>query len=113
VATDAQSASNAAGYSPPGTINANDSAAGQKRLKHPALIVDNQHRGRDRLGLSGVGFIIANRHHKALRSSIEPSTTTLIGVPCSINKLIVKRIFGAGDGIRTHDPNLGKVVLYP
>ena len=21
--------------------------------------------------------------------------------------------FGAGDGIRTHDPNLGKVVLYP
>jgi hypothetical protein len=22
-------------------------------------------------------------------------------------------IFGAGDGIRTHDPNLGKVVLYP
>ncbi len=20
---------------------------------------------------------------------------------------------GAGDGIRTHDPNLGKVVLYP
>jgi hypothetical protein len=25
----------------------------------------------------------------------------------------VKGIFGAGDGIRTHDPNLGKVVLYP
>lgn len=22
-------------------------------------------------------------------------------------------IIGAGDGIRTHDPNLGKVVLYP
>ncbi len=22
-------------------------------------------------------------------------------------------IFGAGDGIRTHDPNLGKVMLYP
>ena len=21
--------------------------------------------------------------------------------------------FGAGDGIRTHDPNLGKVMLYP
>ncbi len=21
--------------------------------------------------------------------------------------------YGAGDGIRTHDPNLGKVVLYP
>ena len=24
-----------------------------------------------------------------------------------------ERKFGAGDGIRTHDPNLGKVVLYP
>ena len=24
-----------------------------------------------------------------------------------------KNFFGAGDGIRTHDPNLGKVVLYP
>jgi hypothetical protein len=24
-----------------------------------------------------------------------------------------KRETGAGDGIRTHDPNLGKVVLYP
>jgi hypothetical protein len=23
------------------------------------------------------------------------------------------RIFGAGEGIRTLDPNLGKVVLYP
>jgi hypothetical protein len=23
------------------------------------------------------------------------------------------RKIGAGDGIRTHDPNLGKVVLYP
>ena len=25
----------------------------------------------------------------------------------------IKRRNGAGDGIRTHDPNLGKVVLYP
>ncbi len=25
----------------------------------------------------------------------------------------VLEIIGAGDGIRTHDPNLGKVVLYP
>jgi hypothetical protein len=24
-----------------------------------------------------------------------------------------EREFGAGDEIRTHDPNLGKVVLYP
>jgi hypothetical protein len=31
----------------------------------------------------------------------------------SINRLILLRTFGAGDGIRTHDPNLGKVVLYP
>ena len=29
------------------------------------------------------------------------------------NRLIYKRETGAGDGIRTHDPNLGKVVLYP
>lgn len=27
--------------------------------------------------------------------------------------LIFLRKSGAGDGIRTHDPNLGKVVLYP
>ena len=26
---------------------------------------------------------------------------------------IFERMFGAGDEIRTHDPNLGKVVLYP
>lgn len=25
----------------------------------------------------------------------------------------LKQKNGAGDGIRTHDPNLGKVVLYP
>jgi O-acetylserine/cysteine efflux transporter len=28
-------------------------------------------------------------------------------------KPFIVRKFGAGDGIRTHDPNLGKVVLYP
>jgi hypothetical protein len=28
-------------------------------------------------------------------------------------QLIFLRKSGAGDGIRTHDPNLGKVVLYP
>ena len=27
--------------------------------------------------------------------------------------MAIEAIFGAGDGIRTHDPNLGKVVLYP
>ena len=26
---------------------------------------------------------------------------------------IFDRFFGAGDEIRTHDPNLGKVMLYP
>ncbi len=27
--------------------------------------------------------------------------------------VVVKDRIGAGDGIRTRDPNLGKVVLYP
>ncbi len=31
----------------------------------------------------------------------------------SHNALISLRKFGAGEGIRTLDPNLGKVVLYP
>ena len=30
-----------------------------------------------------------------------------------LNYLIYLKKSGAGDGIRTHDPNLGKVVLYP
>jgi hypothetical protein len=30
-----------------------------------------------------------------------------------INFMILLAIFGAGEGIRTLDPNLGKVVLYP
>jgi hypothetical protein len=30
-----------------------------------------------------------------------------------INSLTVLAYFGAGEGIRTLDPNLGKVVLYP
>ena len=32
------------------------------------------------------------------------------GNPSDLN--VIKK-FGAGDEIRTHDPNLGKVVLYP
>jgi hypothetical protein len=28
-------------------------------------------------------------------------------------KLLIYLVFGAGEGIRTLDPNLGKVVLYP
>ena len=33
------------------------------------------------------------------------------GVPRKHMKHLIK--YGAGDEIRTHDPNLGKVVLYP
>jgi hypothetical protein len=32
---------------------------------------------------------------------------------CFTKRLILQEIFGAGEGIRTLDPNLGKVVLYP
>src|SRR5262245_17801380 len=36
------------------------------------------------------------------------------GNPCCPRTSAMSLIlFGAGDGIRTHDPNLGKVVLYP
>src|SRR5262245_59236513 len=35
-----------------------------------------------------------------------------ISPPYAIPSLLAVKI-GAGDGIRTHDPNLGKVVLYP
>ncbi len=49
----------------------------------------------------------------------EPTTPTLARL-CSTPELRPHHIFtssspdsGAGDGIRTHDPNLGKVVLYP
>ena len=35
------------------------------------------------------------------------------GKETTLNLLRVFRKSGAGDGIRTHDPNLGKVVLYP
>ena len=31
----------------------------------------------------------------------------------AIGLLVIVIIIGAGDEIRTHDPNLGKVVLYP
>ena len=33
--------------------------------------------------------------------------------PLDRNPFLKKEDFGAGDGIRTHDPNLGKVMLYP
>ena len=35
------------------------------------------------------------------------------GVTLSDIELIYRKDFGAGDGIRTHDFNLGKVALYP
>ncbi len=31
----------------------------------------------------------------------------------ALNRLILLKKIGAGEGIRTLDPNLGKVVLYP
>ena len=34
-------------------------------------------------------------------------------IAASRKLLYLLRKSGAGDGIRTHDPNLGKVVLYP
>ena len=34
--------------------------------------------------------------------------------PCQSDVICLESLdFGAGDEIRTHDPNLGKVVLYP
>ena len=46
----------------------------------------------------------------------EPTTPTLARL-CSTPELrprhVTRHFIGAGDGIRTHDPNLGKVVLYP
>ena len=35
------------------------------------------------------------------------------GVALGDDELIYRKDFGAGDGIRTHDFNLGKVALYP
>ena len=33
--------------------------------------------------------------------------------PLETKLMKYRDLFGAGDEIRTHDPNLGKVVLYP
>ena len=41
-----------------------------------------------------------------------PLSTSALTVKYTKSIIILKK-FGAGDGIRTHDPNLGKVVLYP
>ena len=44
-----------------------------------------------------------------------PGCMQIVGPKCRVrNKLLSKlRKIGAGEGIRTLDPNLGKVVLYP
>ncbi len=39
-----------------------------------------------------------------------PANDRLLLLSIGLNSLAK---IGAGDGIRTHDPNLGKVVLYP
>ena len=50
------------------------------------------------------------------RAAVGPSQKTykkpanVAGIPKSLKQF---RNFGAGEGIRTLDPNLGKVVLYP
>jgi hypothetical protein len=46
---------------------------------------------------------VDTRAEKRKAASRRPSHNALISLGKS----------GAGDGIRTHDPNLGKVVLYP
>jgi hypothetical protein len=50
-------------------------------------------------GMAGDPAAFAREHSPALK-------------PCC-HLIFTKRFSGAGDEIRTHDPNLGKVVLYP
>jgi hypothetical protein len=58
------------------------------------------------------------RHDAGCFPSASPAPTRWAGKQKTapkdrLNMLIFLRKSGAGDGIRTHDPNLGKVVLYP
>jgi hypothetical protein len=58
------------------------------------------------------------RHDPACFPGASPASTQWAGKQKTapkdrLNSLISLRKSGAGDGIRTHDPNLGKVVLYP
>jgi hypothetical protein len=43
----------------------------------------------------------------------KPKARKAASRPPYLNTPILLKKSGAGDGIRTHDPNLGKVVLYP
>jgi hypothetical protein len=58
------------------------------------------------------------RHDAACFPSASPTSVQRAGKQKTapkdrLNRMISLRKTGAGDGIRTHDPNLGKVVLYP
>ena len=66
-------------------------------------------------------FVILQRFNKIMTQD-ESGSTYVVPKPrkyvrrsrgCAYNILILLNNFGAGDEIRTHDPNLGKVVLYP
>ncbi len=45
--------------------------------------------------------------------ALDASKTWMAGTSPAMTKKLQPKKFGAGDGIRTHDPDLGKVVLYP
>ena len=50
------------------------------------------------------------------RTAREQITRTFCGQRSLTSVALLNQLIGrvgAGDGIRTHDPNLGKVVLYP
>ena len=57
--------------------------------------------------------IFANCFPPASPASADASGKQNRAESALFNKLIFLKNFGAGEGIRTLDPNLGKVVLYP
>src|SRR6516164_3847356 len=48
-----------------------------------------------------------------VRGSFRPLEAGTLAHEMLHSRRFFRRKSGAGDGIRTHDPNLGKVVLYP
>ena len=48
-----------------------------------------------------------------VRGSFRPLEAGTLAQEMLHSRRFFRRKSGAGDGIRTHDPNLGKVVLYP
>jgi hypothetical protein len=48
-----------------------------------------------------------------VRGSFRPLEAGMLAHEMLHSRRFFRRKSGAGDGIRTHDPNLGKVVLYP